>query len=116
MDHASRQRGVSAQLFPLNGGAPSPVAAFVSWSRSPSGGTASFFTGSIADGRSYVVPLRPGETLPPMPADGLRSEQEVAKLPGARRVDAVIVPGPSPDVYAFHRATTQRNLYRIPLR
>jgi hypothetical protein len=106
----------AAQLFPLNGGAPLPVAAFISWSRSPSGGVVSFSTGTIADGRSYVVPLRPGETLPPMPAAGLRSEEDVARLPGAQRVEAVIVPGPSPDVYAFHRTTTQRNLYRIPLR
>jgi Tol biopolymer transport system component len=105
-----------AQLFPLNGGAPLPVAAFISWSRSSSGGTVSFSIGTIADGRSYVVPLRPGEMLPPMPAAGLRSEDDVARLPGARRVDALTVPGPSPDVYAFHRTTTQRNLYRIPLR
>ena len=62
-----------AQLFPLNGGAPVPVASFISWSRSSSGGTVSFVIGTIADGRSYVVPLRPGETLPPMPAAGLRS-------------------------------------------
>jgi hypothetical protein len=76
----------------------------------------SFALGSIADGLSVVVPLRPGETLPPMPAAGLRSVADIARLPGARRVDAVIVPGPSPDVYVFHRTTTQRNLYRIPLR
>jgi hypothetical protein len=24
-------------------------------------------------------------------------------------------PGPTPDVYAFHRGSTQRNLYRIPI-
>jgi Tol biopolymer transport system component len=108
--------GSSMELFPLNGGPPVPVAAFVSWSRSSSGGTVSFTIGSIADGLSFVVPLRPGETLPPMPAAGLRSVPDIARLPGARRVDAVIVPGPTPDVYAFHRTTTQRNLYRIPLR
>lgn len=104
------------QLFPLDGGAPLPVAAFLSWSRSSRGATVSFFSGTIADGRSYVVPLRPGEALPAMPAAGLHSEEDVAKLPGARRIDAVAVPSPSPDVYAFHRTTTQRNLYRIPLR
>jgi hypothetical protein len=41
----------------------------------------------------------------------------VAELPGARRIDAdMVVPGPSPDVYVFYRTTTQRNLYRIPIR
>jgi Tol biopolymer transport system component len=106
----------AVQLFPLDGGAPLPVAAFISWSRSSSGRTVSFSTGSISAGRSYVVPLRPGETLPPLPAAGLWLERDVAQLPGARRVDAVVAPGPSPDVYAFHRTTTQRNLFRIPLR
>ena len=58
-----------------------------------------------------------GETaLPPVPAGGFRSEDEVAQLPGARRVDVpTVVPGPSPDVYAFSRITSQRNLYRIPV-
>ena len=47
---------------------------------------------------------------------GFASEQDIARLPGARRIDALMaVPGPSPDVYAFHRGTTQRNLYRIPV-
>jgi len=39
------------------------------------------------------------------------------ELPGARWIDAdMVVPGPSPDIYAFYRTTTQRNLYRIPIR
>jgi hypothetical protein len=68
-------------------------------------------------GRSYIVPLRSGEFLPLELREGVRSEQEVAELPGARRIDAdMVVPGPSPDIYAFYRMTTQRNLYRIPIR
>jgi hypothetical protein len=40
----------------------------------------------------------------------------VARLPGARRTDILdVVPGQSPDVYAFTRINTQRNLYRIPV-
>jgi hypothetical protein len=62
-----------------------------------------------------VIPLRAGEVLPPMPAGGLRSEQDIARLRGARKVDAVVVPGASADEYAFYRTTTQRNLYRIPI-
>ena len=51
-----------------------------------------------------------------MPVGGLRTERDVAQLAGARKVDAVVVPGASPDDYAFYRTTTQRNLYRIPIR
>jgi hypothetical protein len=71
--------------------------------------------GAIADGRTYVVPLRRGQAVPPLPAGGFRFEEEVTRLPGARRMDASGVPGPTPDVYAFSRGTTQRNLYRIPI-
>jgi hypothetical protein len=44
------------------------------------------------------------------------SERDVAKLPGARKLESGAVPGLSPDVYAFHRQTIQRSLYRIPIR
>ncbi|PYT96279.1 MAG: hypothetical protein DMG38_24570 [Acidobacteria bacterium] len=51
-----------------------------------------------------------------LPAGGFHSEEEIAHLPGARRIDVPgVVPGPSPDVFAFYRGTIQRNLYRIPI-
>ena len=67
-------------------------------------------------GRSYIIPLPRGEDFPRMPPGGFRTEEQIASLPGARRVDAdYVVPGVSPGVYAFSRGTTQRNLYRIPI-
>ena len=60
--------------------------------------------------------LHGGETFPPFPREGLHSERDVAALPGARKVEGGAAPGPSPDVYAFHRQTIQRNLHRIPIR
>ncbi len=72
-------------------------------------------SGAVADGRSYIVPLAKGSVLPRIPKGGFHSEQEVAALPGARRLDAEGAPGPSLDVYAFERHTAQRNLYRIPI-
>lgn len=103
------------QLFPLSGGSPVSIAGFIRWNWAPRGDAISVAGGPIPEGRSYVIPLRTGEVLPRMPAGGLRSEQDIAQLPGARKVDAVVVPGVSPDVYAFYRTTTQRNLYRIPI-
>ena len=97
-----------AQAFPLDGGPPIPIGPFhfLSWS---------------LDGRSmlmgpYIVPLRPGEALPPIPAGGFQSQDEIGRLPGAHRIDADgVVRGPSAGVYAFYRGTIQRNLYRIPI-
>ena len=69
---------------------------------------------------TYAVPLSPGEVLPGSIARGktFPSEAELAKLPGVRTIPVAaedLVPGPTADVYAFTRATVQRNLYRIPL-
>jgi len=73
--------------------------------------------GSGAVGRNYAFPLKPGKMLPDVPPGGFRSEDEMAKYPGVRIIDAAdIAPGPTLDVYAFSKETTQRNLFRIPLR
>jgi hypothetical protein len=72
--------------------------------------------GTVEEGRTYIVPLPRGQMFPRLPAGGFRSEEEIARLPGARKIDVLdAVPGPSPEVYAFYRGTTQRNLYRIPI-
>jgi eukaryotic-like serine/threonine-protein kinase len=118
-------QGFSVTAFPLRGGSPVPILrANVASSNpnlrwSPDGKlvvlslpTAALLTG----GRTYAIPLPPGRALPEVPAGGFQSEAEIAKLPGARRIDAYEVTfGPKPEVYAFARETAQRNLYRIPL-
>jgi hypothetical protein len=117
--------GMATQAFALVGGpehvGPQHVGiwnggASIEWTWSPGGNVLSVSAGPVGVNRSYLIPLTPGEALPPVPAGGFRSEDEVARLPGARRIDALtVVPAPSPDVYAFSRVTSQRNLYRIPV-
>jgi hypothetical protein len=114
-------------VFPLDGGAPINIGAevYLVWSLD---------NGSIAilpdlpglvlpDGRSYIIPIS-GGTLPALPAEGVRSEQEIAAIPGARRFDLApafsditggLTLGPTPNVYAFYRGHSQRNLYRVPI-
>jgi len=54
--------------------------------------------------------------FPQTPAGGLHSEEDIAKLPGVRLIDALQVsPSPTAGTYAFVRVTAQRNLFRIPL-
>jgi len=100
----------SIQAFPLDGGPPVQIGdsfMFLTWALD---GRSVFIAGS------YIIPLAPGEALPRIPEGGFRSEEEIARLPGARRIDAQgVVPGPSASVYAFYRSTVQRNLYRIPI-
>jgi hypothetical protein len=63
---------------------------------------------------AYLIPSKPGEVLPPIPAGGFQSEDETARLPGARQIDAEVL-GPSAGVYVFYKSTVQRNLYRISI-
>jgi Tol biopolymer transport system component len=67
-------------------------------------------------GNTYVVPLAAGKMWPELPQHGFAQNEDIAKLPGVRTIDAPDAkPGPSEDVYAFSRERIQRNLYRIPL-
>ena len=104
------------QAFPLGGGNPVALGpgAGTQWS---SDGRWVAITGQpIPDGRSYLIPLPTGQTLPQIPAGGFHSEQDIARLPGARRIDVSrLTPGPSGDTYAYYRGAAQRNLHRIPI-
>ena len=61
-------------------------------------------------------PLPPGQTFPEMPAGGFQSEDELSRIRGVQTIDTPdVAPSLDPDVYAFSRVSTQRNLYRIPL-
>ena len=107
------------QVFPLDGGSPSIVdsGTFFNWSNNGSSlSIESAFASLIREGRSYLIPLPRGQAVPRIPAKGFHSEEEVAHLPGARKIESTyVVPGPSTDVYAFYRGNAQRNLYKIPV-
>jgi DNA-binding winged helix-turn-helix (wHTH) protein/Tol biopolymer transport system component len=101
--------------FPMGDGPPVLIRPRIRWQWSPGGRFLSIAL-PFHEGRTYFVPLPSGEALPPIPPAGLPSEEEIARLPGARKTDALrAVASPSPGVYAFSRNTTQRNLYRIPI-
>jgi hypothetical protein len=68
------------------------------------------------ESQAFFFPLAGPQILPKIPAGGLGTGEEIARLPGARRIEGRLVTlGPSPDVYAYYKGNTQRNLYRIPI-
>jgi Tol biopolymer transport system component len=121
--YSTGETGTGAtMLYPVHGGsatmicvcgnrapdAPQPV----SWS--PDG---KLFYISLVGGQTvFAVPLRPSQVLPPLPAAGIRSPEDAAKLPGAKLFPVSgAFPAPDPSVYAYAKFTAQRNIYRIPL-
>ena len=67
-------------------------------------------------GKTLVIPLRPGESLPDFPASGIGGVKDAAVFPGSRLIDGwAITPGRDPSVFAYVQATMHRNLFRIPL-
>jgi hypothetical protein len=107
-------------IFKVDGGAPLQTrirasSTTLSWSGD---GKHLFVQGKGAANldKAYVFPLSPGQIVPERIVDGLPSEQEILKLPGARVIPfGNVVPGQTADVYAFTRVSVQRNLYRIPV-
>jgi serine/threonine protein kinase len=102
----------AGQVFSLDGKLPISLGGGgrVSWA---AGGA---LLTTAASTQAFFFPLAPRQLLPQIPAGGFRSDEEIARLPGAHRIEGRLVTvGPSPDVYAYYRGNTQRNLYRIPV-
>ena len=72
-------------------------------------------TGSPLLARTFVIALRPGETLPRLPPHGIRSEADLGGLHISQVVDGPVYPSDVPPLVVFARSTTERNIYRIPL-
>jgi Tol biopolymer transport system component len=67
--------------------------------------------------RTYAIPLRAGQLLPPLPPNGLSSMEAAADLPGVRLIpnDRAFV-GRDPSTFAYPLVRTHRNIYRIAVR
>lgn len=113
---------IGTKAFPTSGGAPIPILeaiCFLRWQGDGKFLYVSVATGmqtALAFGRTYVIPVSPEKLFPPIPPGGFRSEDEIAKLPGVRVIEAAdVYPGSTTGTYAYSRQTVQRNLYRVPL-
>jgi hypothetical protein len=120
--------GAAVALYPLDGGPAVELCPtcgtvgaenrgvtplVVSWSRS---GRFIYLHSAWTTRETYAVPLKPGQMLPPLPKGGFRSVQDITNLAGAQRLAQLrAFPGDDPSVFLFMRATSQRNIYRVPL-
>jgi hypothetical protein len=71
---------------------------------------------ATSPGRTIVIPVPAGKSLPDLPAAGIDSTAGGSELPDAQVIaHGAISPGPDPSTYVFTRTDQQRNLFRIPL-
>jgi eukaryotic-like serine/threonine-protein kinase len=111
-------------VYPVGGGSPTLICRTCAQGRSFERGPGPYNLSWSSDGKFlylnfqqsiYAIPLRPGQVLPPMPASGFQTKQDVTALPGARLIAEGAFAGPNPSVYAFTKFATQRNIYRVPV-
>ena len=72
--------------------------------------------------KTWVIPLPPGEVLPPLPAGGLTAANYLkwlaevkGVLAGSRSGASQLSFGPQTSTYVYLRQTVHRNLFQIPL-
>ena len=104
----------ATQMWPLAGGAPVVIGGTIGISWPLDGHSSELAT---PKGWSYRFPVPPAELLKLIPPGGLQSEEQVSRLPGAKKLEGPHrqALGPTADTYAFYHGSAQRNLYRIPL-
>ncbi|HZQ55926.1 MAG TPA: winged helix-turn-helix domain-containing protein [Bryobacteraceae bacterium] len=67
-------------------------------------------------GKTIVLPIPPGQSLPNLPAAGIGSLEEGLAVPGARIIEQPeVFPGTGFGTYVYVKTTVHRNLFRIPL-
>ena len=67
-------------------------------------------------GKTLAIPVPPGETFPPWPAEGVHPGADTLAIPRTRVVNqANVAPGLG-STYAYVKPTVHANLFRIPLR
>ncbi len=70
----------------------------------------------MTKGKTYVIPLRKGQSFPAIPPSGFNSQKDVARFSGVRVLGRVHVSvAADPNTYAFSEMSVHRNLFRIPL-
>ena len=109
-------------IFPLDGSAAIPICnnlCLPTWS--PDGRYLYLQipdkSGQNSNARTVVVPIPPGQSLPPIPPAAVDDPAEWANVPGAKMIERTgISPGPDPSTYAYIKPSVHANLFRIPLR
>jgi hypothetical protein len=117
--------GAGVAFYPTNGGAPLTLCKYCGTAGEENRGVTPSMVHWSRDGRflylhaaprrqTYVLALRPGEMVPPLPPDGYPGIPQAADALGAKPiVDPRAFASEDPEIYAFPRVAAFRNIYRV---
>jgi Tol biopolymer transport system component len=110
---------VAHEAISLQGGPPIRICyddCSFNWS---SDGTTAFLNfhsmESTSGSKSFVIPLKKGESLPPFPPSGIKSPSEIPNREHLQVISEMVEDAANSSFYTFARHTAQRNLYRVPI-
>jgi hypothetical protein len=112
------REGNPAFAVPIRGGAPRTICPHVCTAGWSSDGSFFYvkFDSDDSRGKTLVLPVPAGKSLPDLPPSGIDGGAGGVALPGARVIDDLSLPtGPDPSRFVFTRTDYQRNLFRVPL-
>jgi Tol biopolymer transport system component/tRNA A-37 threonylcarbamoyl transferase component Bud32 len=117
--------GAAVRFYPVDGGVPVTMCetcgtageenrgvtpSLIRWSRDGR----LMFLHNTDSRRTYVLPLPPGRPVPAIPPGGFRGMSDAVAALGAKPLpDPRAFVSDDPDVYAFPRVSTLRNIYRV---
>jgi len=116
----TEQANTKHLVIPISGGEPKQLCAGACIAKWSPDGRLLKITFSVFEipekGETFIVPLAPGEMLPPLSPSGLRSGADLQELPGVRRIpNEAITISTDPGTYAYVKTTLNQNIYRIAL-
>ena len=119
--------GLSVAFYPVGGGQPRVVCLQCGTAGEEQRGVTPALIRWSSDGRwlymhstitrsTYVVPLPKGTEVPPLPERGYFTIDDAAKALGGKAIpDQRAYVSDDPDVYAFPKVSSHRNIYRVSL-
>jgi len=119
--------GMGISFYPLDGGESKLLCEFCGTAGEEQRGVTPALVRWSSDGRTlylhgvtaratYAVALPPGVMVPPLPDKGFGTIEEAAKALGGKPIaDPRAYPSDDPDVYAFPKVSSHRNIYRVSL-
>ena len=119
--------GLSVAFYPVDGGDPKMLCAQCGTAGEEQRGVTPALVRWSSDGRTlylygvgaratYAVALPPGAMVPPLPDKGFFTIEEAAKALGGKAIaDPRAYPSDDPEVYAFPKVSSHRNIYRVSL-